>query len=163
MADENIAKLASTKIEKISSELKDVTEQLTVLEAKKTNLEELLQSWQKIHAQEKQATDVTGSESGSAANSDSQNAVAQLQAGELDHGNNTDFVRAFIRKSARGVKTLDVRRAVAQAKLAVGKTFVYTAISKLKERGEIEKRGGRYYATSKMHDGAANNMFAQVM
>ncbi|MFI5087171.1 MAG: hypothetical protein ACHP7I_02155 [Terriglobales bacterium] len=76
----------------------------------------------------------------------------RVTAGSSDdeEGNKTDAVRMLFKNASRGVKPRDLMKLLTDAGISANPNYTYGVVARLKRSGEIEKRNGRYHATSKL-------------
>ena len=152
-----------TKLEEHEAELRDVTARLEEVQARIKNLrreeEDLVagkQAWEAIVAMERKR--MPGSpeisviaqeplESTTQGTDDDEMRDFDYDDAEEEEGENkTQFVRDFIQKNAAfGMTANDLKAAAANAGMKHPPSWPYGPIQRLKKKGEIVKRRGRFY------------------
>jgi hypothetical protein len=155
------------ELKEVTSRLEDVQGRIAVLRQEEEGLVAGKRAWEAIVAMEKKQYPMTtvepsvvvtamdsASQSGHGGETDD---ISNYDDVEEEGENKTQFVRDFMQKNATyGVTANDLKAAAAAAGMQHPPSWPYGPFQRLKKKGEIVKRRGRFYPASKTAGGARN-------
>lgn len=162
---------AERELEQARAALEKVQSDLQILIARQTELNALVSSWQTIvTAKRREIGDGTmliptphssaevraaDPDPASFLNVDAANGLG-FSEDEEEAGNKTQFVRDQVQSHAStGISVADLKKAAANVGLSHPASWPYGSLNRLKKRGEVIKRRGRFYPSNGSRDGIA--------
>jgi len=137
------------------AELQDVQDQMQALAAREAELTKVVQGWQAIIASKRKQSGDYSAPQAPSAELDAPAETFQLIEDQEEEGENkTQFVREYVlRCSSAGTTPEELKRAAKAAGMTHPPSWPYGPLQRLKKKGEIVKRRGRFYPNTQSNTG----------
>lgn len=154
------------ELSRVTSRLDDIQARIKNLRSEEADLVAGKQAWEAIVAMERKQLVGSGSEQVASVaeppvvpdkKEDTDEDMRDYDYGEEDGENKTQFVRDLMQRNAAfGVTANDLKAAAAAAGMKHPPSWPYGPIQRLKKKGEIVKRRGRFYPANKVNSARPN-------
>jgi small-conductance mechanosensitive channel len=146
------------ELDEAKAELDAVQSQMQSLTARETELAKVVQGWQAIiAAKRKQNGEPTNQVRDLEVNVADGLGIEDSASVSEEADNKTQFVRERICANASsGVTVADLKTAATQVGMSHAPSWPYGALNRLKKKGEVVKRRGRFYPTEALLNSKRN-------